>query len=305
MYKKWLAGHRSWALGILPVAVAVFFGMTDWAQFREQLMTMTGPLLVFGLVYLGAKALQKGDSQTAWNAALAGNLAAAILVLARVLLVIGLLFCLTPRAPAAELPPGAVEYLPVLQDEIRAHWEAMPMPSVLGAQVEQESHWRIKAHLHTSREDGYGLGQFTVAYRSDGTVRFNAIDEVRRLDPAALADFTLASAYKPNLQLRALTIKNRDAYWHMRRLTSDDYNALALTDAAYNSGAGSVYARQRLCNAVAGCNPVIWFGNIEMHSTQSKIKWHGYGLSAYEITNQHVENVMVKRRAKYVAAMGM
>ena len=33
--------------------------------------------------------------------------------------------------------------------------------------------------------------------------------------------------------------------------------------AAYNMGIGGVRRDQRLCEATAGCNPVVWFGHVE------------------------------------------
>jgi membrane-bound lytic murein transglycosylase MltF len=98
-----------------------------------------------------------------------------------------------------------------------------------------------------------------------------------------------------------MTIKNRITYKKIRPLVDDDYDALAMMDAAYNCGLGCVQARRRLCAQVAGCDPDRWFGHVERHSAQSKVKWKGYGLSAHDITVQHARNVMVVRRPKYAA----
>ena len=72
-----------------------------------------------------------------------------------------------------------------------------------------------------------------------------------------------------------------------------------MMDAAYNSGFGSVLQRRRLCANMAGCDPARWFGGLEKASGQSRRRQAGYGQSFADITNTHVRNVMVLRRAKY------
>ena len=204
----------------------------------------------------------------------------------------------------AEIPLGAMKYLPTLQSEISAHWPTLPMPSMLAAQIEQESLWQPGAKLKTEREYGFGLGQFTVAYRADGSERFNAWREVKALD-AGLKDWAWEDRYDVRYQLRAVVVKNRSTFNRLRRLLDDNYNALAMTDAAYNGGLGGVLGERRLCAAVTGCDPRVWFGHVELQSTKSRVKWRGYGLSAYEINRLHVKNVLVVRRSKYVPLMGV
>ncbi|MCP1290949.1 hypothetical protein NK214_12185 [Chromobacterium sp. S0633] len=201
---------------------------------------------------------------------------------------------------AAGLSAGALALLPLLSASIGQYWPDMPAHSVLAAQVEQESGWRVNAKLHTSRELGAGLGQFTKAFNKDGSVRFDAIGEMTAAHPEALRGWSWATAYAPRYQLPAVVLKNRDAY-RLIKWASTDYDRLAMMDASHNSGLGSVIQRRRKCANTPGCDPGRWFGHLEHSSTQSKTRRAGYGQSFAEITNTHVRNVMVVRRPKYQA----
>lgn len=298
---------RFWVLWVAVLVVGGWYLAGDPSgglQVTEQLRTLVGVLVAAPVVY----ALRRAFAEAVRGKDLAeqircGNVAAGLAYLGLCLLT-GLLFlAVAPRAFAAPMPPGAVTHLPTLQAEIAARWPGMGMPSMLGALVEQESGWRERATLKTSREEGVGLGQFTRAYTADGRLRFDALAEVSRLDPS-LAAWTWANRYDPRLQLRAVVVKVRTCHARLARLVRDDYNALAMCDAAYNGGEGGVMSERRLCAQVAGCDPGRWFGHVEHYSTKSRAKWQGYGLSAYDINRTHVRNVMVVRRAKYVPVMG-
>lgn len=306
MIPKSLLSHRSLVMVAAAAAVVAWFWYGDPSgglQLQEQLRTLLGGLTAIGLAYLARKAIMPGDAKEAWGAAMAGCLPSAILVLAMAILT-GMLFLgFIPRALAAPLPGNAPRDLPVLMEEIGARWPGMPMPSMLGALVEQESGWKPGATLKTTREEGAGYGQFTRAYRADGSLRFDALAEVIRLDPS-LKGWAWTDRYNPRMQLRAVTVKVRDCHRRLSRLADDDYNALAMCDAAYNGGEGGLMAERRLCAAVGGCDPGQWFANVELHSGKSRTKWQGYGASAYDINRTHARNVMVVRRGKYVGVMG-
>jgi hypothetical protein len=221
----------------------------------------------------------------------------------------GLLFiAFAGRSNAADLPPRAVQYLPALDDEISARWPGMPERSVLGALVEQETcpslrHaqcWNPRAELKTPREYGFGLGQLTVAYRADGSERFNAWREVRTQD-ASLAGWRWEDRHDARMQLRAVVVLNRNCFTRLRPLLADDSNALAMCDAAYNGGFGGMLQERRLCASKPGCDPDQWFDHVENTCTKSRVKWRGYGQSACEINRGHVLAVMVTRRPAYAA----
>lgn len=301
VWQNFLSNYRFWVIWIFSTAVVLWLRDTDpdgGAQLLIQMQTLLWVVVVAGPVYILRRALMdQARSHEALQKAMEHPIGAGLVFLGLCLLT-GMLF-LSLSARADTLPAGAVKYLPTLKAEIKNHWPDLPLPSVLAAQVEQESLWKLNATLKTSREEGVGLGQFTRAYRADGSLRFDALAETVRLSPA-LAGWNWNTRYDPVYQLRGVVIKNHFAFKKLRTLVGDDYNALAMTDAAYNGGLGGVFSERRLCAQIAGCNPDKWFGHVELHSTKSRAKWKGYGLSAFDINRQHVKNVMVVRRSKYI-----
>lgn len=300
-----IKSSRLWVMWVAAAAVVAWYWRTDpdgGAETLARVQWMAWLVVVAGPVYLLRRALMDdARSRAAYRRALDTPTGAGLVFIGLALLT-GLLF-LAASARAAALPVGAVQNLPVLSDEIAARWPRMPMPSVLGALVEQESGWKQTARLKTSREEGIGLGQFTRAWRADGTLRFDALAETRTMD-ASLSGWSWNDPYNVRYQLRAVVVKNRACYLKLRTLLDDDYNALAMCDAAYNGGLSGVYAERRLCAQVDGCNPDHWFGNVELHSIKSRVKWHGYGASAFDINRGHVRAVMVTRRPRYAAWFG-
>ena len=296
-----IKSYRSWWLVVIPVAVLLWFLKTDpdgGLQLGTQLQALVSPFLALLFSYVARKAIIPGDAKSAWVRATEGSLSSAIQVLA-VALLTGMLFLgFSPRAMSSELPNSASKNLPVLTAELNKYWASMPYRSILAAQVEQESLWKERAELKTSREYGFGLGQFTQAYRSDGRLRFDAMAEIRAMH-GSLAGWNWANRFNPTYQLRAVALKNKGNFQRFNTVVPNKASASAMMDAAYNCGIGCVQARRRMCAQVEGCIPTRWFGHVERYSAQSKTKWHGYGKSAHEITNEHVRNVMIVRRAKY------
>lgn len=204
------------------------------------------------------------------------------------------------------IPPGAQTLTPVLVQEQRAQWPRMPEPWTLAGLVEQESCvrltspkcWNPRAELRTAREYGFGLGQVTVAYRGDGSERFNKFNELKA-GHAALAGWRWDTRYDPAFQLRAIVLMNLDLW---RRLppaaTSGDH--LAFTLSSYNGGIGAVLQDRRLCDNTPGCDPGRWFGNVEHTSIKSRVPQPAYGgQSWFSINRGYVRNVMLLRRGKY------
>jgi hypothetical protein len=230
----------------------------------------------------------------------------------------GLLLIFAPRVHAEEhkpslgmtVPKNAYVYLPGLKQELAKVWPTHPKPSLLPALVEQEScisltHsrcWSPKSQLKTSREEGAGLGQITRAYNKDGTVRFDALEAVKELDPS-LAALTWNNVYsRPELQMRALVVMNKDCFNKLRGVYNSSVK-LDFCDAAYNGGYGGMQAERRACAMLEGCDSQKWFGHVEKHCLKSKVKWQGYGLSACDINRDHVEKVVHVRSPKYVSLM--
>lgn len=182
----------------------------------------------------------------------------------------------------------------------------MPQPAYFGALIEHEScitlrHgrcWSPVSRLRTAREEGAGLGQLTRAWRVDGSLRFDALADVRRLDPHGLADLSWSNVYRrPDLQLRAIVVGTR-AIWNRLVVLVPEPERLAMVDAAYNGGLRGVLDERRACAAHVGCDPDRWFDNVEHHCLKSRAPLYA-GRSACDINRHHVTDVLWRRMPRY------
>lgn len=197
------------------------------------------------------------------------------------------------------LPPNATLYLPVLAAEVATYWPDMPLPSALGAQVEQETCvslkskgcWNPHTELKTDREYGFGLGQITV------TSRFNVFTEVKALDPSLRA-WAWEDRYNPHLQLRALVLKDKQGYKLITGARTET-NQLAFAMAAYNGGMGGLNSDRRMCEATPGCDKGRWFGNVALTSLKQHTVTKGYGQSFFDINRGYVLSILINRRIRY------
>jgi hypothetical protein len=218
---------------------------------------------------------------------------------------VGMMMVLSPRAHAANVPPGFATYGPMLKAEQRKYWPDHPDPALLAALIEQESCatkkmcWSPTARLKSAREEGAGFGQITRAYRADGTTRFDALAGLRNQYRAELAGWSWGNVYnRPDLQLRAIVLMSRDLARRYRAAP----DALSFADAAYNGGQTGVDKERRACAMSAGCDPGRWAGHVELHCLKSRQPIYGTR-SACDINRQHVHAVMLERPAKYRALM--
>ena len=186
-----------------------------------------------------------------------------------------------------------------------AGWPDHPRPEVLPALVEHEScislrHsrcWNASSRLKSAREEGAGLGQITRAWNADGTLRFDALAEMRARHPG-LREWSWANVYqRPDLQLRAVVLKSRDDFRALA-VIADPVERLAFADAAYNGGMGGVQRDRRACQVTTACDPQRWFGHVEGTCTKSRAALYG-GRSACDINRHHVHDVLVTRSPKY------
>lgn len=222
----------------------------------------------------------------------------------RVLLQIALLVFCMPAA-AAEVPKAALQFLPDLVSTQRTIWPTAPLPSFLAAQVEQEScitltHskcWNPRAELKTSRENGIGLGQFTRAFRTDGSIRFDKISELAAAHES-LRGWSWAKRYDPHYQLTAIVEMNKAIYGRQKGAASER-DRLSFSLSAYNGGEGGVLQDRRLCANTKGCDPAKWSGNVATTSLKSKAPHPGYKQSFFTINREYVRNILDVRRAKY------
>ncbi len=196
--------------------------------------------------------------------------------------------------------PAEQRYLPVLHSAISTYWEELTWPSVLAAQIRQETCpsmssrlcWNPRAELKTSREYGFGLGQITI------TTRFNNFQEAKKLNPI-LKTWEWGNRYDADYQIKALVLMNKDNYARFKAIP-DTHERLAFTFAAYNGGVGGVLSDKAVCRAVPGCDDKRWFGNVEHHSKKAKVPVSGYGMSFFQINRGYVTHVMGNYRVRYL-----
>lgn len=208
---------------------------------------------------------------------------------------------------AQTIPKNALIYAPLLKQELGLSWPTHPLPSSIAGQIEQESCisltstrcWDPRAELKTSRENGIGLGQVTISYNADGSVRFNNFEEFKKLD-SRLKSWKFEDRYDPKRQIIMLVATDKNNYNKIKFPVASDLDRLSFSFSAYNGGLGGVLQDVKLCGSTQGCDSKKWFDNVASVSFKSKIKIQGYGSSFFDINRQYVDNIMNKRRAKYV-----
>lgn len=205
------------------------------------------------------------------------------------------------------IPTNAGPLLPVLSAQVKDVWPTMPVPYYFGGLIEQEScislkHskcWSATSRLKSDREEGAGLGQITRAYKADGSVRFDALEDAKRLDAKGLNDLRWDTVYsRPDLQIRVIILMTRANWNRLDKLVPDVDGKLAMTDAAYNGGLGGVLNERRACGLREGCDPNKWFGHVENVCLKSKKPLYG-NRNACDINREHVDYVLRLRMNKY------
>lgn len=230
----------------------------------------------------------------------------------RSLLIVASMLAVAVSLPAAAGPlEKSAPYMEPLNKIVGKSWPAAPSLSYFAAKVEQETcitptHakcWSPRAELKTSREYGFGFGQITTAYRADGSVRFDKFSELKA-QHALLREWEWADRFDPVMQLTAMVEMDRTTHRRQAGTCETAYDCMAFSASAYNGGESGVMQDRRLCSNTAGCNPSRWVDNVALHSTKSRVKWQGYGQSAYDINRTYVQNVLYVRKAKYVTVLG-
>jgi hypothetical protein len=201
------------------------------------------------------------------------------------------------------IPERAIPLLSQINDAQKKYWPTHSKPWIIASLIEHEScisltHsrcWSPTSRLKTKREEGAGLGQITRAYHSDGRLRFDALQELRKMYPKELGELSWSNVYqRPDLQIRAVVLKLKSDF----RFFKDTKEPYAFTDAAYNGGRAGVTREQRGCAVTPGCDPNYWFGHVEKICLKSKQPLYG-NRSACDINRHHVKDVLVTRAEKY------
>lgn len=273
------------------------------------LLGLVTPIIAVAFAHWARKALHdypEADMQRLFRAASTHPIGAGMALVALSIVLSALLGLFGRAAHAQGVPARALQHLPTLAAEIDRGWPDVPMRHYLPGLIEHEScisltHsrcWSPTSRLKTAREEGAGLGQITRAWRADGAVRFDALQEMRDRHPA-LRELDWATIYqRPDLQLRAVVLKVRGDFLALRAVV-DPLQRLAMADAAYNGGLGGVNNERRACQLAAGCDPQRWWGHVERYCLKSRQALYA-GRSACDINRHHVDDVFRKRAPKYL-----
>ena len=204
------------------------------------------------------------------------------------------------------IPEKAYPLLPVFKKEHERLSPVFPYYPYYPALAEHESCISLKhsrcmspsSELKTSREQGVGLPQITRVWRNDGSLRFDKLQEMRDKYDDELRELSwLTIKERPELQIRILVILTQEN-WKKFFMISDDWQRLAMSDSAYNGGAGDVDKARRICGLKKGCDPQVWFGNVESVIPKSTVPLYGTR-SAKDINLHHVDDVLNNRYNKY------
>lgn len=298
--------------GTLAVLAALFLTDPDKGQATGlMLLAVATGVIAVGFAHLGRKALHdypEADARKLFDKAGQHPVGSGLALVALSIVAHALLGLFGSVARADTLPERARIYIPVLVSEYRTHWPEHPNPPLLAGMAHTETcitdrHrmcWSPQARLKSAREEGAGLGQLTRTWRADGSVRFDALAEMRQHHPALRA-LSWGTIYdRPDLQLRALVLKARQDYGALAGVRSVTERA-TFGVAAYNRGLGGVMSERRACQVTPGCDPQRWFDHVSTTCTASRAPLYG-GRSACDINRAHVAKA-VAVADKYREAM--
>lgn len=300
-------------LGVLLVLAGLFVTDVDGGiQTVLMLGGLVSGLLALALSHMGRKALMdypEADMQRLFHTAGKSPTGAGLALVAIAIIIYGLLGLFGPRAHAQDIrtyiPPQAIQYMPTLKANLSREWAGHPKPGMVAATFEHESGcfaikrmcWSPRAQLKTQREEGASFIQITRAYRTDGSTRFDALQEMVGRYPQ-LRGWNWGNVYdRPDLALLAGVLKLHEGYVLFARTVKDPMQAVLFTDLGYNAGNGRVQSDRRACGMKPGCDPQRYFGHVELTCTASRAPIYGQR-SACDISRHHVRDVF-ERSDKY------
>lgn len=235
-------------------------------------------------------------------------------LITEVLWMVVMALLLTATAAAAVdsrtyIPERAKLYIPTVINEQEKHFKALSEPAYVASLIEVEScialtHsrcWSPTSRLKTYREEGAGLGQITRAYRADGSLRFDALQGMKDKYAEELAELSWTNVYKrPDLQIRTIVLMLKDIDTGLSRSIKDPVNRLPFVDVSYNGGTRDTLRSRIACGVAKGCDPNVWFDNVEKYTVKPRSPLPGYGgRSIKDINNEHARTVFHIRLPKY------
>ena len=216
------------------------------------------------------------------------------------------------QSPREYIPPKAYQHFPTIIEEKRTYAPTFPSDSYFGALIEHEScislkHsrcWETTSELKSKRERGVGLGQITIAYREDGSVRFDSLTDMKKRHTEALKDLSWDNVTRsPKLQIRTIVLMTNDNYKALSMVT-DSTQRMKMADAAYNGGLGGLKKERLACGLAKDCDPQKWDDNVERYCLKSTAVLYGKR-SACDINRDHVKDVFGVRLPKYEKAFSL
>jgi soluble lytic murein transglycosylase-like protein len=188
----------------------------------------------------------------------------------------GILFLLSDRANAAELPREAYVQKALLTRLAHNTWGVNAPISTFAAQIHTESRWKATA---TSPVGAEGLTQFMPATSKwIGGLYKAELGNVKPREPA--------------WAIQALVLYNR-WIWD-RTKAANDCEHMAMTLSSYNGGLGWVYKDQAKAHA-AGADKSRWFGQVERFNA-------GRSAAAFRENRDYPHRILNQMEPTYMAA---
>lgn len=226
----------------------------------------------------------------------------------RFLFLLLLPFCVfaQPRDVKTYIPPQAFQHFDTIKLETLKYFPELEYMYFIPGLIEHEScislnHkkcWNSESELNTKRELGIGLGQITKAYREDGSIRFDSLQEMRSRHINELKELSWSNVrQRPDLQIRTLILMNRDNYMALYDV-KDKRQRTIMMSPAYNGGLNGLQKERRICGLAKDCDPGLWFDNVEKYCSKSKQPLYA-GRSACDINRHHPFDIVFNRMPKY------
>jgi hypothetical protein len=310
----WAKSHlrqRTLLVWLVPIFVLAALWATDpdgGASVKVWAIRLLTAVVAVGLAHWGRKAMfdyPEADVQSLFSKARDEPTGAGLALIAVAIVLAALLaaFASFARADTLELERAKV-YLPALTQEVDRTWAAHPQRNVLAGQISNEtacprtrSCWLPTAQLKSAREEGAGFPQLTRTYRADGSIRFDALQELVDRHPA-LRELSWENVYRrPDLQMRAFLLKAHDDY-NVFAAVADSHERMVFGLVSHNRGTGGVQNERRACKLSPPCDPGKWAKNVEQHCTASRVALYG-NRSACDISRAYPKDIIV-RAQRYV-----